>query len=278
MKLHHSEWLDQAKAVPVGQKRRVYHGAERTAAMDVYNNPDSWTCYCHRCHGTGYMRKQFIEKVQEDVPVLRRYLDRRQLVSLTELHEKHLERFKRLVVLLHTKGVSLPVIDALEPMYNISDDRLVFQFYGVNIGRDCTDRSPMKWMIYHHDSPLGWVYLQGSKDLIHERELVVLCEDLFSAQKIRHYTGVSTLCLLGTKFPNELAGELLNKYVVCCTDGDDAGDKARRMIYNRCQLFGIPVTHADVPRGYDPKDLKPAELSKLIVGSDFGGLYASSTR
>ncbi len=46
--MHRSEWLDQCKRVPVGQTRRVVHGAEGRPNLVLYNNPDSWSAYCER--------------------------------------------------------------------------------------------------------------------------------------------------------------------------------------------------------------------------------------
>ena len=257
--MHHSEWLDLAKKVPVGQKRRHFHGAELTRALDVYNNEDSWSAYCHRCHTSAKVRKQFVERVDVTQPIYRRYLDKDCLITLEQLHDKHLFKFKTLVKLLHDKGMSTVTIDDLSPMYNTKDDRLVFRFKGVDIGRDCTGLSPAKWLIYDNPDREGFVYLQG-KNPYCTREPVILTEDLFSAQKIRYYTGYSTMCLLGTKFPNETVQFLLERQAVTATDGDPAGWKARRLINSRCELFGIPCFSADIPDGLDPKDMTPEAL------------------
>ena len=261
--LHHSEWLDLARKVPVGQKRRHFHGAESTKALDVWNNPDSWSCYCHRCHTGAKVYKQFIEKVPDDTPLYRKYLDYKCLITLDQLYKTDLYKYKRVIKLLHDKGVSTVSIQALNPMYNTKDDRLVFRFKGVDIGRDCTDRSPAKWLVYHSDNPMGYVYLQGQNSY-QTQEPVILTEDLFSAQKIRYYTGWSTLCLLGTSFKNDIAVFLLDKIAVCATDGDKGGWKARSAIKTRCELFGIPFIPVDVPTGLDPKDIPPEGLIKMF--------------
>lgn len=261
--LHTSEWLADAKKVPVGQKRRVYHGAELTAAMDVWNNEDSWSCYCHRCHVGGKVYKQYLQRVDEGAPVFRKYLNKRDLVTLDTLHQTDNWKYKRVIKLLHDKGMSTVTVQDLKPMYNTVDDRLVFQFQGVGIGRDCTGRSGAKWLKYHCDDPLGYVHLQGQNSY-QTREPVILTEDLFSAQKIRYYTGWSSLVLLGTNFKNDIAHFLLDKLPVIATDGDKAGDDARRTIHTRCELFGIPVQDVHVPRGLDPKDMQPTELINLF--------------
>lgn len=260
MNLHPSEWLDLAKQVPVGQKRRVVHGAECTKAMDVWNAPESWSAWCHRCHAGGRVYKQYIQKIDVTAPEYKRYLEHDKLIPLEECERSVL---KVIVKLLHDKGMSITTVRDLKPMYNPSDKRLVFRFKGVFIGRDTTGLSPAKWSIYHHDRQLGYVYLQGS-NAYQTREPVILTEDLFSAQKIRYYTGCSTLCLLGTNFKQDTAHFLLDKLVVVATDGDLAGDKARRTILKRCELFGIEATAVRIPNGLDPKDLTPQFLVQLF--------------
>ena len=263
--MHQSEWLDQAKAVPVGQKRRVKHGAEATAAMDVYNNEDSWSAYCHRCHESSKVHKQFLQKVDTSVPVLRKYLDYSALVSLQELAATHPEKYKAMVVLLHTKHVSTTILKPYKPMYCLTDDRLVFRFKGVDIGRDCTGRSSMKWFKYHTPEQRGFVYLQG-KDVPTTGEVIAACEDLFSSMKITHYTGLSTMCLLGTRFEDEKVTFVIsrNARLLGAQDGDAGGDDCSRLMYHRCSSLGIPYKRLQVPAGLDPKDMLPVDLIKLI--------------
>ena len=62
--MHEEEWLDQAKRCPLGQARRVYHGAETTPALVVFNKQDAWSAYCHRCHSTGFKAKELVRIVQ----------------------------------------------------------------------------------------------------------------------------------------------------------------------------------------------------------------------
>jgi DNA primase len=133
----------------------------------------------------------------------------------------------------------------------------------VDIGRDCTGLSPSKWLVYSNDNPKGFVYLQG-KNTYQTREPVILTEDLFSAQKIRYYTGWSSLVLLGTNFKNEIAYFLQDKLPVVATDGDSAGLAAKRSINNRCDLFGIPYRNVEISDGLDPKDYSPEGLIQLF--------------
>ena len=280
-KIHKSEWLDQCKRVPVGQTRRVVHGAEGRPNLVLYNNPDSWSAYCHSCKTSGFVRKEYLEPVDTSVPVYKKYLDTRDLVSLGAMSDAD---FKRLVLLLHDKCMSLPVMSKFNPLYNKGDERLVFRFDGVDIGRDCTGRSPAKWLKYHKEPSKDYVYLQGR--ICTGYEPVVLVEDLFSAIKINHYTGWSALCCLGTRITDEIIRfitspselpisttgapqrlhpqERLERIVIAAFDGDLAGRDAERSLVSRLALRGLGYRTVRIPDGLDPKDMRPNELEEMF--------------
>lgn len=269
--MHRSEWLDQCKHVPVGQSRRVYHGAEGRPNLVLYNNPDSWSAYCHSCKEGGKVMKDMLEPVDTAVPVFHKYLDHKSCVTLRSMSP---DKFKQLVMFLHDKGMSTTLVESQNAVYCTSDERLVFKYKGVHLGRDITGRSPAKWLHYHNDNPAEYVYLQGKT--VREYEPVIMTEDLFSAIKINYYTGYSAMCCLGTritdeivtsfvKFPSSVEGCRVHgqgkiRVGVLAFDGDGAGDRARRDAANRFGLRGVPFVSVSIPRGLDPKDLSAAEL------------------
>ena len=136
----------------------------------------------------------------------------------------------------------------------------MLSFSGVDIGRDCTGAAPAKWLKYHRDDGLGYVHLQGKNA---QDTRVVITEDVFSAAKITHYTGVSSMCLLGTGFDDQKVVQLLNATVLVCTDGDKAGYNAARAIKQRLDVLGVPV-QVRIKDGYDPKDMTPEELLEFV--------------
>ena len=276
--MHRSEWLDQAKLVPVGQSRRVRHGAESRPNMVLYNNSDSWSAWCHSCHEGGRVNKEYFEPVDTSVPIYRKYLNTSKLVPLKGMDA---QKYKALVLLLHEKHMSTALLEPFNPMYNTEDDRLVFRFDGIDIGRDCTGRSPAKWLHYDRDSRAEYVYLKGK--LIGSTEPLILVEDLFSAIKVNHYTGYSTLCCLGTRIsdeiirfitkpnvlrvePSEWSGEVreVQRIAVAAFDGDSAGLAAERSLVSRLALRGMEYRTVRIPNGLDPKDMRPLELNETF--------------
>lgn len=267
--LPHEEWLNDAKKVPVGQSRRVYHGAEKRPNLQVYNNADSWSSWCYACSLGGKVRKEVLEKVVEAPPEFRKYLSSSDCCTLEQLAVQHPDKFKRLVLLLHRKHMSTALLRPYKPLYNLTDDRLVLGWYGAYIGRDCTERHHAKWFKYHNAGvPMDYVYLQGEKTGS-TQEPVILTEDLFSAIKVRHYTGYSTLCCLGTHISDAIITFLTRTkyppyYPVLAFDGDAAGRKAKHSASKRLGIRGVEFTAVRVPDNQDPKDLNPLELNDLF--------------
>ena len=167
------------------------------------------------------------------------------------------------------------------PLYNKGDERLVFRFDGVDIGRDCTGRSPAKWLKYHKEPSKEYVYLQGR--ICTGYEPIVLVEDLFSAIKINHYTGWSALCCLGTRITDEIIRFIsstrehhgcttsrgvqttpLQRIAVAAFDGDNAGRTAERDLVGRLALRGMGYRTVRIPDGLDPKDMRPNELEEMF--------------
>ena len=261
--LHHTEWLALAKNVPLGQKRRVTHGAEPSPAMDVYNNVDSWSCYCHRCHQGGKVSKGYVAQSVPE-PQRLKYCNSKDLIELHKLSVEQPLVYKELVYLLHRKGMSTVLLEPYRPMYNTKDQRLVLRFKGVTVGRDLelTNAVRPKWYKYAVDNPVKFLYLQGKSK---QSKYIVLHEDLFSCIKTTHYTGLSTMWLMGTNFENEKLNFIMeNKlYPIITLDGDSAGQIGTRNINNSLALFDIDCTTVDVPLGLDPKDLKPSQLLEL---------------
>lgn len=266
--MQHYEWLDDAKKVPVGQKRRVYHGAEKRPNLEVYNNSDSWSAWCYACGEGGKVRKEVLERVVEAPPKFQKYLSPKDCCTLQELAQHQPSKFKQLVLLLHRKCMSTALLAPYSPVYCLTDDRLVFTFKGASVGRDVTERSHAKWLHYYSPTPMDYVYLQGEKTGS-TQEPVVLTEDLFSAIKVRHYTGYSALCCLGTHISDNIITFLTKTkyppyYPVLAFDGDAAGDKAKRTASKRLSIRGVEFAAVKIKDGYDPKDYTCSELQALF--------------
>lgn len=279
--MHKSEWLSDAERVPVGQNRRVYHGAETRPNLVVWNSTDSWSAYCHACHESARVYKEVIQPVADEPPKFQKYLSSSDCCTFSELALRHPEKYRRLVLFLHKKCMSTALLLPYEPLYNCTDDRVVLGFNGAYIGRDVTERHPAKWFKYYSDVPMDFMYLQGQKigDLY---EPIALTEDLFSAIKIHQYTGMSALWCSGTHISDAIISFLTYPrstcplYPILAFDGDKAGDRAKRDASKRLGIRGVKFESVRVPDGLDPKDLNHVQLNNLFnsLGENHG--YSSS--
>lgn len=248
------EWLPQAKALHVGQKRRVRHGFEATAAMDVYNNGDSWTAYCHRCHKNGWVPKQH-QRIQE----ARVEPDRVQPVPADVIHITQAGQYeqRRIWELLVQKGCPPGVLPEEVIWYSQSSNRILLRQGKQALGRALNLKQLPKWLAYGewwNQPRVWWTRYRAAGPM-------VLVEDALSSYKvakaIEHYapeSNVSVLATLGTTVTSLLLPMVQGRDVLCMYDGDKAGADGSAAVKRRLAVFG--GTFKDIrPSQGDPKDM-----------------------
>ena len=250
-----SEWLSQAKKLPIGQTTRVFHGAERRPNLVVRNTETSWSAYCHSCHDGGTVRKEHVKVLPKATPIKRKAGDPGFLRSINlDVSDPNIP-FSDIIMFLHSKNMTLQYIQHLNPRWSAQDKRIVLETKEQMLGRDITNLSHSKWYKYS-----GVVPYVKAKDIPTEGKTVVLTEDLFSACKGQYYTSdnVVFIALVGTRISDSLLVELTKvKRVVMLLDGDDAGDEGSQVITRTLRLIGVPYEVVRVPQDLDPKDMLP---------------------
>lgn len=264
--LHEDEWLHLAKQCPIGQARRVYHGAETRPNLVVYNKIDAWSAFCHRCNRSGYKPKELVRYVQPQQTKQERLgTSPGTLVSISDalargaFLDPHLIR----AVLVHwqEKGVGLPELEWAQPHWSQQDRRIVYLLPNGIIGRDLSGAHPAKWYSYQPDQRYGLGALKHMKG-----QKVALTEDWYSAAKISHYTDWLGVACLGCRIAPELTLELVHaNEVALCFDGDSAGDDAVLHAQRLLGLLNLRYKIAQPPRGLDPKDLTGDGLCGLLA-------------
>lgn len=258
--LERNHWIDAAKALPIGASRRIYHGAERRPNLVIWNQADKWSAYCHSCHESDAVRKEF---ALPPVPVIR-HAGRDnpgRCSSLAPLTAWPDVPVKEIVLFLQQKGVHLQMLEKFKPRWSHNDLRIVLNIEGVELGRTMSAHVKSKWYTY----TTGTEFLSvGSATA----PTVVVVEDTFSLAKLHWYSNpdeTEVICALGTRLSNTALTKLINRHVRMCFDADAAGVEAADILRRRLNLLGIQNSTVFPDRGKDPKDMPPEWCRKVCT-------------
>ena len=254
-----NEWLHLAKRLAIGQKRRVRHNLEKDCAMDVFNNGDSWTCFCHRCHDHGWVPKE-----HQQLNVQRVDPDRVSPVPADCLHLSQASAYeqKRIWELLTEKGCPPGVIPEEHVWYSRSSNRTLLRQGSRALGRALSPQQQPKWLMYGDwwNKPRLWM------TRYRDAGPMVLVEDALSSYKVakavQHYapeSSVSVAAVLGTVVTPASLRLIAGRDVLCMFDGDEAGRLGSVELKQRLAVFG--GRFVDIrPERDDPKDMTLEEI------------------
>lgn len=243
------EWLQEAQKLPLNGQARIYHGAERRPNLVVRNLPDKWTAYCFSCKEYAEVRKTYVKIGEEQSIANQDSVEPTGLYSLTDprvpLHS--------IVYFLHTKHMSLSLINRWSPQWDPKRKRLTIDLPDGRLGRDIYGHNQAKWYVYRNSVQYGSA--SGSNEIT--KEHIILTEDMFSAIKAQRYLpDTQCIALLGTSLTRGLECALLRsrpRMVHCMLDGDEAGYRGSQSLLRRLKLLGIPCIMQNPEKG-DPKD------------------------
>ena len=243
-------WLQACKRLAVGQTAR-FRCCGRTPAAVLYNKPEAWQMYCHRCKESLSERKQYVSLVQPEV--LPRVLPAP--AQLIQIHQTGAELQAQLYGFLVSKGIMPEMAGAV--YYSEQLKRLVWDLQnGTYLARALHSYQAPKWVMLGQPAQYA-----AAQPLQHPTEQVVLTEDWLSALKIqwvsKKYSSVpvTAVSLLGTRLSLALKASLIqmNKTVLLMLDGDSAGYAGRDTIQRTLKPF--LQTRSHTIDGLDPKDM-----------------------
>lgn len=269
-------WLQACKRLAVGQTAR-FRCCGRTPAAVLYNKPDTWQMYCHRCHTSLTERKQYVSLVQPEV--LPRVLPAP--AQLIQIHQTSAELQAQLYGFLMSKGIWPEMAGAV--YYSEQLKRLVWDLQnGTYLARALHQYQQPKWVML--GQPAQYAMVQTSLTITPKTSqslsessaqstqtassAVVLTEDWLSALKVawvsKKYASqpVTAVALLGTRLSLPLKAKLiqLGKPVLLMLDNDEAGWAGARMVQRTLKPF-LPV-HDRVLRD----DPKACNISEILEG------------
>lgn len=260
-------WLHIAKSLAVGQVARVPHPGDRTDRHNliIYNTPEKWSCWCMSCkEGAGlkkeHVRFELSEPADSKVPTLPN--DLRPVYTLPDWELRNIAHF------LARKGMDLSYFPD-ELFYSKSRERILITTPQGMAGRDITEKSQAKWIIYTPAHYLGWPS---------QLRTVVVVEDTFSMFKVDYalrLTGESenytVVCSLGTGVaPQLMTNLMLAKQVVFMYDGDKPGWDGAKSQSKRVRALGVPSVEACAKAGNDPKDLPLLDIINHLQEATVG--------
>lgn len=276
------EWLEQAKAVPVGQKEKVTHLCG-DASLVVYNNIDSWTAWCWRCHTRGWvpkeqpnMKERLARKAQQEA------IDRELSYQVRPPSPASFDLTSWSVaarVWLYKAGLTPDKIRDLGAYFHEPTQRVVLPI------RD-SDGKVVFWQARNPEFPkvAGAKYISASvpRHLVHvlygdsygeagavahSRKPYVLTEDILSAFKVGASGAGIGYAVMGTALGPHTVARLLQSGVtdvLLWFDPDSAGEAARQTISKQLRLVGIDATSITTDR--DPKCYSFDEIRGYIDG------------
>lgn len=250
-------WLQACKRLAVGQTAR-FRCCGRTPAAVLFNKPDTWQMYCHRCHTSLSERKQYVSLVQPEV--LPKVLPAP--AQLVQISQTSAELQAQLYGFLMSKGIWPEMAGAV--YYSEQLKRLVWDLQnGTYLARALHQYQQPKWVMLGQPAQYA-----AAQPLQHPTEQVVLTEDWLSALKIqwvsKKYSSVpvTAVSLLGTRLSLALKASLIqmNKPVLLMLDNDEAGWAGAKMVQRTLKPF-LPV-HDQVLRD----DPKACNISEILEG------------
>lgn len=244
-------WLQACKRLAVGQTAR-FRCCGRTPAAVLYNKPDAWQLWCHRCKMSLSERKQYVSLAQPEV--LPRVLPAP--AQLIQISQTSAELQAQLYGFLVSKGLMPEMAGAV--YYSEQLKRLVWDLQsGTYLARALHQYQAPKWIQLGNP-----VHYATTQSLSYEcSRFTVLTEDWLSALKVSWVAGkyssehVTAVALLGTRLSLPLKAKLiqLGKPVLLMLDGDSAGYAGRDAIQRTLKPF--LQTRSYTIDGLDPKDM-----------------------
>nr|DAU44422.1 MAG TPA: putative DnaG-like primase [Caudoviricetes sp.] len=253
-------WLTACKRLAVGQTAR-FRCCGRTPAGVLYNKPDAWELWCHRCKTYAKEPKQFVSLVQPEV--LPRVLPApAQLISISHATPETKAHVYGFMV---SKGLMPDMLE--DALWSEELRRMVFRTQaGTYLARALYENQQPKWLMLGGAQSYAVAAPAKALDAPVDAELVVLTEDYLSARKVQYAASkysqmqVVATALLGTRLQLPLKSKLVqaNKPVLLMLDGDAAGDAGTARISKELRPF-VPVRSYQLP-GLDPKDMQVHQI------------------
>ena len=134
-------WLRACKRLAVGQRAR-FRCCGRDAAGVLYNNPDAWEYYCHRCKQVGKEHKQYQRIQLQEEPRVQPSAP----ADAICISQAPAETQSFIYGFLTTKGIMPEMVEDAE--WSKEKQRIIFRVGSAALGRAVHARQQPKWVMY----------------------------------------------------------------------------------------------------------------------------------
>jgi len=260
------EWLEIAKRLPIGHKRREVCPCGTGKAVVISNNGDSFSAYCFRCGAKAYEKVGRLNINQlNKLAEYRRAADEA-IKSIGLPNDATRELDSKSSVWLYGSGISDSTSSLANILYSPSMLRCILPVYNASGNLVYWQaRSLDKDMLPKYINPqvdAGKVLYQlGGLNKVSDTAIVV--EDILSAIKVQiSAPEVDVLSILGTKTTDWKAG-YLSKYdtVKYWLDPDEAGQRGNR---EGIRTLSLVTNAVALSSRADPKLLSQNEIRQTL--------------
>lgn len=269
MSVEEAEWLDAAKRLAVGTKDRIRHGFESRANMMIFNNADSWSCWCFACNEGGIVRKTHPVLIEEPTPSAGTLMplpeDCRPLEEVSEALKRKAYGY------LLIRGINPEkTLAGLSVLVSEKTQRLCIEMNGMAyVGRGMANQK-VKAITYSSRAYTKYAHHPQWTGKPWQDKHVILTEDYLSALKVQQAVpDAVVISVQGSAASSDLLAKLLGcSRVFIMLDGDEAGRKGTVKILHKIRSFVLKVHCISTPDGKDPKNLTSKEIRRLLYGND----------
>ena len=261
--LRREDWLDIAKSLPIGMRKRVQHGNESRQNLIIENKPDRYVAYCQSCREGGVVDKEHVRFVAVSPEAQKSNMT----LPLDMQPVMQSPFLPRIAEFLASKNMDMQYLSGADLLYSQSRKRLILRDHSGYMGRDITGDAKEKWLTYS-----GQHFL--AQPIVNYRPTVaVVTEDTFSFHKVQHalsmhgYSGkYHVYCSLGTGLHGTLLMRIVHRHyaAIFMYDGDPAGWKGSEAGAAKVRAMGTKAVSACAPIGLDPKDMKLREIHNYL--------------
>ena len=264
--MQYREWLEQAKRLPIGQKKRLVCPCGNGKSVMIANNGDSYSGYCFRCGAKFHekLERMSLEQTKALEAFRNEEVTARQSINWPTGCTDRLNSASR--TWLYKSGITDDVITLANIKYSSSMDRCVLPVFN-SMGNisfwQARSLHPLRAPKYINPIADAGKILYQLGGLNKQCDTVVVTEDILSTIKIQMAAPeVDVVSILGTKTTDFKTGYLA-KYskVIYMLDPDKAGQDGNREGIRR---LGMVTDATSIKVESDPKELTQDRLRDLL--------------